>query len=480
MAANLYLLACALATAQAAERSDWLIVPRLSRGQELVYRGSYAEEAAGQRAQFLRSYRLESRVFVLGTAQGGFEVALQTVLKLPTPHSERGGEPEPSSVRLELVRVDLQGRITADANTRLTVPLEGPATIECGAFVEAPSGPVGIKHSWEVLEADRPARSWRIVGTELVNGAGCLKLEAVQQSEDWDRPRADRSAWRRRDTIWLAPRLGMASKVERLLERREPAHREPTQRSVTQYELQSDIQYPGQLFDDRRREILQAHKFNEAIAPLLADPVQHGRQPFTIMLTRIAYHLENQPPTPYRQAVLQVKRRAEAACRGESPPIVTADASGLAPAVATLNERAPDFIVTNLLTKESTPLRRWLGRPLLMVFYHPDSTTAEQVLGFAQAVQDKYQQRVWVLGFAVSEDAERVKKQRQEFRLSFPIHSGTGLRQSYAVEATPKLVVVDADGLVRGNYIGWGPETAGTVTEELQHWVSSELGSRKQ
>jgi peroxiredoxin len=480
MAANLYLLACALVTAQAAERSDWLLVPRLSRGQELVYRGSYAEEAVGQGVHFTRSYRLESRVFVLDPSPRGFQVALQTVLKFRTPHSEHGGEPEPNSVRLELVQVDLQGRITADAGTLLAVPVEGPATVEYGAFVEAPSGPVGLKHSWEVLEADRPARRWRMVGTELVNGAGCLKLEGMQQSEDWDRPRADRTAWRRRDTVWLAPRLGIASKVERIIERREPAHRDPTQRSVTQYELQSDIQYPGQLFDDRRREILQAHKFNEAIAPLLIDPSQHGRQPFANILTRLAYHLDNQPPTPYRPAILQVKRRAEAAIRGESPPVVPASASSQRPAVAALNQRAPDFIVTNLLTKESTQLRLWLGKPILMVFYHSDSATAEQVLSFAQAVQDKYRQRVWVLGFAVSEDAERVKKQRQDCGLSFPIHSGNGLRHSYGVEATPKLVILDADGLVRGNYVGWGPETASTVTDELQRWVPSELGSKRE
>jgi peroxiredoxin len=480
MAANLFLLACALVAAQAADGSDWQLVPRLGRGQELVYRGSYAEEAVGQGVQFARSYRLESRIFVLERSPQGYQVALQTILKLRTSHSERGGEPEPSSVRLELARVDLQGRMSADPSITLAVPLEGPATVEYGAFVEAPSGPVGLKQSWEVLEANRPARRWKIVGTEMVNGAGCLKLAAVQQSEDWDRPRGDRTAWRRRDTVWLAPRLGIAYKVERIIERREPAHRDPTQRSVARYELQSDIQYPGQLYDDRRREILQAQKLNEAITPLLADPSPQGRQSFANILTRIAYHLDNQPPTPYREAILQVKRRAEAASRGELPPIVAAHDGRQAPAVATLNQRAPDFIVINLLTKESAQLRRWLGRPILMVFYHPDSTTAEQVLGFAQAVQEKYRQKISVLGFAVSEDAARVQKQQRALRLSFPIHGGKGLRQSYGVEATPQLVIIDADGLVRGSYIGWGPETAAMVTEELQHWVRSELGSRKE
>lgn len=471
MLPNLCLLTCALAMGQAADRPDWLLVPRLSRGQELVYRGSYAEEAVGKGVQFNRSYRLESRIFVLDTPPRGIEAALQTVLKLRTPRSEPGNEPAPSSVRLELVRVDLQGRITPDPGVVLSVPLDGPATVEYGAFVEVPSGRIGLKQSWEVLEANRPARRWSVVGTEMVNSAPCLKLEGLQQSEDWDHPRADRAAWRRRDTIWLAPRLGVACKVERTIERREAAHRQPTQRSIVQYDLQSDIQYPGQLFDDRRREILQAHKFTETIAPLLANPTQYGPKPFDNLLVRIAYHLENQPPTPYREAVLQVKRRAEAASRGESSPVVQDNGVVRPPAVATLDQPAPDFIVTNLLTKESTQLRRWLGHPILMVFYHADSVTVEPVLRFAQAVQDKYHQQVSVLAFAVSDDIERIKKQSSDLSLSLPIHAGKGLRQTYGVEATPKLVILDADGVVRGNYSGWGPETATSVTEELQRWL---------
>jgi peroxiredoxin len=306
---------------------------------------------------------------------------------------------------------------------------------------------------------------------EMVNGTSCLKIEELQQSDDWDHSRADHTAWRRRDTVWLSPRLGVAYKDERIIERRDPAHRDPTDRSVAQYELQSEIQYPGQLFEDRRKEILQAQKLNEAIAPLLPDATKHGPKPFENILVRIAYHLDNQPPTPYREAVLQVKRRAEAASHGDSPPAAPADDLGHRPTVAALDQKAPDFIVTNLLTKQSMQLRRWLGRPIVMVFYHPNSVTVEQVLCFAQSLQDKYRQHVSVLCFTVSDDVERVKKQQSELRLSLPILSGKGLRQTYGVEATPKLIILDEDGIVRGNYIGWGPETSASVSDELQRWL---------
>jgi hypothetical protein len=110
-----------------------------------------------------------------------------------------------------------------------------------------------------------------------------------------------------------------------------------------------------------------------------------------------------------------------------------------------------------------------------MVFYHPGSVTVEQVLRFAQQVQDKYGQLVGVLGFSVSDDVERIKKQHSDLQLSLLIYSGKGLRRSYGVEATPKLVILDAAGVVRGSYIGWGPETAELVIDELQRWLRKNL-----
>src|SRR5262249_3718199 len=161
-----------------------------------------------------------------------------------------------TSVRLEVARVDLQGHLTPGAGISLVVPLEGPPTVECGAFVEVPLGRISPDHPWQVAEPGRPTRTWKVIGSEVILGTLCLKLEGVQQSEDWERPRADRAAWRRTDQVWLSLKQGVAHRVERTIERREPAREESTQRSVTRYDLETTLQYPGQLFEDRKREIL--------------------------------------------------------------------------------------------------------------------------------------------------------------------------------------------------------------------------------
>jgi hypothetical protein len=166
-----------------------------------------------------------------------------------------------------------------------------------------------------------------------------------------------------------------------------------------------------------------------------------------------------------------VKRRAEAARRGEALPAPPPDSSEQS-GHAALGQRTPDFVVTNLLTRESVRLQKWLGRPIVMLFYIPDSRTAERALRYCQSLQDAHPDEVCVLAFAISDDVELVRKQHTQLGLSIPVLSGKGLRQNYEVEATPKLIVIDSAGLVRGSYVGWGPEAAPAVSEELKRCLA--------
>ena len=79
MLATIWLIGCVLAPAQPPTRpapvpvpprgtvirGDWTLVPKLARGQELVYRGTYTENAGSNRVEFQRTYRIESRAFAL-------------------------------------------------------------------------------------------------------------------------------------------------------------------------------------------------------------------------------------------------------------------------------------------------------------------------------------------------------------------------------------------------------------------------------
>jgi peroxiredoxin len=482
MVAMFWLLGCALVPAQATPPSrfaptapggDWVLTPRLARGQELVYRGTFSEQATGSRVQFQRAYRVESRFFVLDTPPRGVRLAAFTALQDRTADSGKRGvraEPISSFVRLERVELDLHGKILPDPAVSLKVPLDGPPTLEVGAFLEAPRGRVVANHSWEAVEVGRPPLVWRVEGSDPAGGQACVKFVGVQETDSWERPRADRGAWRRREVVWMSPRTGLAVRVERTIEQREPASREVSRRSVLRYDLESSTPLPGQLAADRRQDILQALALRDAAVPMLAAPSRYTRELEGIH-RKIAYHLENQPSTPYREALLLLRRQVEAGRRGEVLPVVHEES--VRPSVAAVGEPAPDFIATECTGTGSARLARWKGKAILLVFYHPSSVTAGELLRFAQDIHNTYGKFVAVVGMSVSDDTTGVLKQRTALGLGFPILHGGGVRISYAVEATPKMVLVDAGGTVRGSFVGWGHETAGEVLSELRRWLPS-------
>jgi peroxiredoxin len=471
MVAKLCLLTCALTVAQPADRSELPCQPRLVRGQELVYSGSFTEEEQTPGVHFQRSFRLELNVFILDAGPHKAQAAFLTALTLKTSRPLERGPTAPRSVRLELAAVDERGHVRGRPGASLAVPVEGPPTVECGAFVEVPAARLGANNVWEVAEDGRPPRTWRVTGTEVVAGTTCVKLLGQQQSDDWNSPRADRTAWRRRDTVWLSPQLGVAYRVERVFERRDPARETPTHRTVLRYELDSRLTYPGELFDRRRQEIAQADKFLEEAIPLLRQPTP-ARQQLDAVLKRITNHLETQPPTPYRKAIVHLQGRLEAARRGELPPELPPAQETPAARVAAIGRPAPDFVATNLLSQKSMRLHHQLGRPVLLCFYNPRTDPGTEVLRFAQSLSERQRGAITVLAMAVTDDSEFVRKQHTELRLSFPVLDGNGLHVTYDVQATPRLVVLDPEGIVRGLYTGWGPHSAREVAEELQRWVA--------
>lgn len=488
MVASFWLLSWAFIPAQVTNRpmptsptpaavrgSDAVLAPRLVRGQELVYRGAFTEEATGGRVQFGRSYRFETRFFVLDTPAKGVELAGLTLVesKGPSVPASSNVKPEPqgaTSVRLERLNLNLQGKVSLASGGSLLVPLERFPTIEVGAFLELPSQRKAATTGWEVAEQDRPALQWRVNGSEVVNGQTCTKVVGVQQSDDWEKPRADRSAWRRLETVWVGSRSGLVQKLERVIEHREPARREIAQRRTLRYDLESSLQYPPQLGQDRRQEITQAFAFREAAQPLIAEPARYGKQ-LQMLQRKIAYHVENQPTTPYREAVQHVRRQVEAAIKGEAVRETQDDVPARAVPVAVSGELAPDFVAGPITTKESGKLSAWKGKPVLLVFYQPGSATAQELLRFAQQLHQMHGRQMSVVGMSVSDDATEVLRQREGLKFDFPVYRGAGMRISYGVDSTPKLVVIDGKGYIRGAYHGWGQQTAHEVTAEVRRWL---------
>jgi peroxiredoxin len=421
------------------------------------------EESLIPNVQHQRHYRLESNLLVLEAGIKDWQVGIMTVLSLQDSRQPADKREGPTSVRLELAKIDMQGRVHHSAKKSTGISSNGPPTLEWGFLVPAPRLKVGRNSSWEIGEEGLPDQRWQVGGAESCGGVTCIKVLGVQQSGDWDRPRADRAAWRRCDTVWLHPQLYVAQKVERVIERRDPARDTPTFRSVVRYELQSRLMYPGLDFDSRRNDFLKVCRFHDDLQPLLREPGLYRPQ-IDSMLRRVTMHLDSKAgtqTTPYRKAVLHIKTVLEKAQKGEAAiPHVSEDPLPQVRSKAIgIGERVTDFAVSTLTEQKTARLQNFQGRPFLVFFYNPATPLGKEVLLFAKQLSEKQTNRLGIMAMAVTNDAEIAKKQHQELRLVFPILDGNGLRLIFGAEQTPRFVVVDSNGLVRLAQTGWGLQT---------------------
>jgi peroxiredoxin len=293
----------------------------------------------------------------------------------------------------------------------------------------------------------------------------------LQTSDDWERPRADRGAWRRTDTLWISIRSGQTIRVERTIEQREPASREISRMSTLRYDLESNLRHLPALTNDRRVEIVRAIEFRTLATPMLPQPARASRE-LAALLRKINAFLEAQPATPYREAVLAVRRQVEAAGRGE---VVVAQYAPLTPSlpVEVKNTPAPEFLATNISGMGTMRLSSFKGKPTLLLFYNPRSETAPEMLRWAQELHSSLGKYVHIIGMSTSDNSTEVLKQRTAAGAEFPILHGSGLWRSYGVEATPTCVVLDAEGHIRHRFLGWGRETGPEVQAELRRWLST-------
>jgi len=124
-------------------------------------------------------------------------------------------------------------------------------------------------------------------------------------------------------------------------------------------------------------------------------------------------------------------------------------------------------LLTDLVTRQSVRLNRLLGRPTLVVYYNPHTQTGAQVLEFAKDVSQKLGDRVSIVAMAVTTDPEFAAKQYAELRLPFHVHDGAALRLTFGVDATPRFVILDAEGYLQFSATGWAAHVGEELLETL-------------
>jgi peroxiredoxin len=234
-------------------------------------------------------------------------------------------------------------------------------------------------------------------------------------------------------------------------------------------EYESGLTYFGKFFDQRVSEIKQARKLRQDSDGYVRDPEQHKTQ-LEGMLKKIKQYTDSEPATTnYRKAIVQVQKRVEAALRGETIPDPQRDE--LQATRVAVGQRVPDFVGTDLLTGQTHRLLRLLGKPIVVFFYNPSTDIGRKTLELARTLAERYPKEITLLPLAVTDDVELVQKQHKEMKLPFPILDGNSMHQMFGVDALPRFVVLDGEGVVRLTTTGWGPHTPAEVDGQLQRWM---------
>ena len=449
------------------------LTPRWAIGQELVYRGTIEETSSGQGVQFIKQYRLEARALVLDQPRPNlYQTACFTRLTLA---SAAGGKANAVSLRLELGMMDECGRFLPRRIHRPYGDFEGPESFEDGYLLELPSGGKQQPGEWNLGGVGEPPRTVRIVGMENQAGISCIKISEKQQSEEWETPRGDRPAWKLERVLWIQPRTGLVQKVERTLWGRPAAHREPTYRLATSYSLETQLRYEGQFLEDRRREVEQIEIVQTRLRALSTADARTDPAALNALIERVDQFLRQQAATPYRDALVRLRETALSRKQNHLPAPRVEAGDGPTRETLTVGQPAPDFAVRTWDGKETAGLRAWRGQPVLLAFFHPQSTSCPLVLPALERLNAQTHQNLkgTLVGMAMSNDEAHLRRCREQFNLTFTLCTGTSLRTSYEVSTTPYFVLVDANGRVAGIRTGWGPETAAELEGDLRRLAGS-------
>lgn len=448
----------------AAPTEPALTIPlRLERGQELVYHGVCIEESARPGARFTRHYTVESYVLILDVQARETRAAFLTINRLRSPQNS----PQPPSARLQLGKIDATGRIEFSKRTNdlAHIPIQGPPSLESGAFVALPKDGLDGGKVWKT--SDNPALQWSVVGMETV-GCRCIRLLGEQRAANWDQ--AGQPSWRREDRIWLQLQSGFASKIERIIQQRDESG-EIIQTSKTTLELENSynpVFHPGGIFKVRHSTIERAVELTRLFDELQQPGGVNDQLGYDGLLNRIDFALKHATDTPYRAALVSLRRQAQAAHSGERPPTPFAnDKTQAPPRPLAVGQVLPQVVLTSLDRAERIRLADLRGKPSLLVFIKGTSATIDYVLRYLAAAEIHYAGAVRIVPLVV-EGESAVRARTAHLKIAPPLFDGVELFRALAGETTPMAIIADKYGTTRLIAPGWGGEYPDWFDREIQ------------
>jgi hypothetical protein len=446
------------------------LAPRYVPGQELTYVGMALEKQSGlQGAAYEQPYDLETSALVgrIGATKVA-ELCCYTTIRLPVRDRDFDAAPfdDVAGFRFDHLKVTPAGAASWLAGPRkgkgVSCPAEGWSAGELGFLLEAPAEALPIGASWIVKRGDAPDLNCTVAATDLAEGEACVRVVCKEQSRNW--ARADqRPAWRATSTVWLGQNRGLAVRVHRDYEQRQPGETVPSRTVMVKYALAANIAYRGPELQDRLADFELAARVQGDYESLLQGKAE---RPARAVLGTLKHDLklaaEQQPrATPYRSALAEMLRATTAAEAGLAQRRPAPPAPG-ALAVATLGQPARPWSVKEIDGARRS-LKDFKGQAVVLVQVNPESTLSRKALTDVLATARAGGAKTIVLAACPKADEATAKKLRDAVPGDYRICQAMSADRAYGVKALPHTIAVDAQGLLRANFLGYGPELVSMV-----------------
>ncbi|HEX3147223.1 MAG TPA: hypothetical protein VHR66_04025 [Gemmataceae bacterium] len=455
--------------------------PRLEKGLEVRWAGSFTEASFRPGVSSLRKYDVDTRLFVVNTGDYGAEAILFTRVFLKP--DRKTVETPGGVVRLDLVRIDPMGKVQilpspADpdnpeprARAWPQVQLQNLPVHEAGLFFEYPDKPLKIGTTWAREDAGRPIINWKVAGNDSFNAQPAFKIVAEQKTTGYYSDRIRLTEWRKQETLTVVPTHGFAARFERIIEKRDTEAEELSFRSVLTLEQQGRMVYPGRRYDWYREEGLHAAAFTAMLDRALATGGKEGSKPFEAVARRVQTYLADHSlneGVPFREAIIAVQKRAESAAKGNLPPAAPPEEPAALPDPLEIGRAIADITAPGISTPSTVKLSALKGKPVLLAYFQPGAPSGHPAL---KLVNDLHARKLAVVVPLSIGDVKAAKGLVADVKSQVPVYDGTDVYKTHGLDATPVFIVIDAEGIVRHVVRGWGGETAAMVTRELERWA---------
>lgn len=440
--------------------------PQWQVGQEYVYHGSVKEMGPVEDWQVIQEYSLELRVLVSKVTGSNAELVFCTkLLQKSQARAEEG-----LSVHLTQAMVDGRGNITSCSSpSGKALVVDRPATWENGLLLPLPDHPLTLNATWDAREPGRQPRQFTWLPAKEQQQEQVIT--GIQESIDWKRPRGDSTAWRRSDQLTYSSRATLPTKVERLIERRAPAHRQVTGRIITVYSLKSVERLAGPMLEARLLDIDNIKKFQTDVQTLSALPLEKAtRVSWQKLENRLVQYQSSVGDTPYREALITMHSTIQAALENRLSQVQyqVAERSGVEQ-----GQLAPPFtiVTTSGETMASTQLK---GRPTLIVFVRPETSLTRSLAEELPAWQSRSGKQSFHCVMLASREGVLPAVKGNSSNI-FQCGSCRQLMGTFGVVDTPHFVLLDGDGTLLASMTGWGVE----IRSDIEKLIRKELAKTR-